>query len=380
MRRPIVGFALAIIALAVAACGNNTVPGRGGTGGRGGGTTSAGGSSAFGGGTGGATAGTIAASSATGGSSSAASSSVLGGSSASGGATSSATAGTLDTSSTMGGTVDGSSASSGASSGGATGGANGTRSATGGSAGGTIGGGGSATSESRPDAGADATADGVGASTDAGRDGDANQDVASDTSIRFDATADRASDAITSNCTCLGKPAPVCTPTGHLSYTLSQAASPTADQADAYKTITCAMDMAVAYYNCYANITASVRVSYDTGVATADGNINGSIRFGAGRQYMTCATSMHEIAHTQGIGTASQWASHVSGGLFVGTNAAAQLQAINATLTKPLYTELHADSMHFWPYGLNYDTEATGIDILIDHCQVVVAIRKDLGL
>jgi len=202
--------------------------------------------------------------------------------------------------------------------------------------------------------------------------------VTSDT--RFDVAADSTLDALASNCTCVGKPAPVCTATGHLSYTLSQAASPTADQADAYKTITCAMDMAVAYYNCYANITGSVRVSYDTSVQTADGNINGSIRFGAGRQYMTCATSMHEIGHTQGIGTASQWASHVSGGLFVGTNAAAQLQAINATLAKPLYTALHADGMHFWPYGLNYDYEATGTDILIDHCQMVVAIRKDLGL
>jgi stress-induced morphogen len=224
------------------------------------------------------------------------------------------------------------------------------------------------------------TADGAGGLLDVARDGAANQDVSSDTSIRFDATSDRFPDAIASNCTCLGKPTPACTPTGHLSYTLSQATSPTTDQADAYKTITCAMDMAVAYYNCYANITGSVRVSYDTGVLTADGNINGSIRFGAGRQYMTCATSMHEIAHTQGIGTASRWAAHVSGGLFIGTNAAAQLQAINATLAKPLYTELHADTMHFWPYGLNYDTEATGIDILIDHCEMVVAIRKDLGL
>jgi stress-induced morphogen len=311
----------------------------------------------------------------------------VGGSSASGGtaSTSSATGGTTVTSSATGGATSagGSSASGGttnASSSAMAGmaGTAGTSSATGGSSGDTTSTGGSANNDSGTDAGADTTADGAGGLPDAGRDGSADRDATSDT--RFDGAADRASDAIAGNCTCLGKPAPACTPTGHLSYTLSQAPSPTADQADAYKTITCAMDMAVAYYNCYSNITGSVRVSYDTGVATADGNINGSIRFGAGRQYMTCATSMHEIAHTQGIGTASQWAAHVSGGLFVGSNAAAQLQAINATLTKPLYTELHADGMHFWPYGLNYDTEATGTDILVDHCQMVVAIRKDLGL
>jgi len=378
MRKPIVGFALAIIALAVAACGNNTVPSGGGTGGRSGGTTSAGGSSPSGGTTSGPTGGTIGTSSATGGSSGAGGSFVLGGASASGGTSSSATGGTLDTTSANGGIAGGSSASGGSSGSDATAGTTSTSSATGGSSGGTIGSGGSTTSDSRPDAGADAAADGAGGLPDVARDGAADRDAASD--ARFDAVADSASDALTSNCTCLGKPAPACTPTGHLSYTLSQATSPTADQTDAYKTITCAMDMAVAYYNCYSNITGSVRVTYDTSVATADGNINGSIRFGAGRQYMTCATSMHEIAHTQGIGTASQWASHVSGGLFIGTNSAAQLQAINATLATPLYTQLHADSMHFWPYGLNYDTEATGIDILIDHCEMVVAIRKDLGL
>jgi len=261
-------------------------------------------------------------------------------------------------------------------SGGATGGTTGMSSSTGGAAGGM----GGASSVSHADAGADTGVGGTGGVPDAGRDASTARDLPGDTSFRPDSTVDRASDAIASNCTCLGKPAPMCTPTGHITYALSRAASPTADQADAYNQITCAMDMAVAYYNCYANITGSVRVSYDTGVATADGNINGSIRFGAGRQYMLCATAMHEIAHTQGIGTAAQWPAHVSNGLFVGTNTAAQLQAINATLTKPLDTAIHADSMHFWPYGLNYETEATGTDILVDHCQMVVAIRKDLGL
>jgi hypothetical protein len=239
---------------------------------------------------------------------------------------------------------------------------------------------GGAISGSQMDAGADSGVGTTDGAPDLGRDASAARDVLSDTSVRPDTAADIASDTIATNCACLAKPAPVCTATGHLTYTLARAPSPTSDQADAYNVITCAMDMAVAYYNCYANITGSVRVSYDTGVTTADGNINGSIRFGASRSYMQCATAMHEIAHTQGIGTAPQWAAHVSGGLFVGADAAAQLQAINSTLTTPLYTAIHADGMHFWPYGLNYESEATGTDILIDHCKIVVAIRKDLGL
>jgi len=239
--------------------------------------------------------------------------------------------------------------------------------------------GGSTIDGARTDAGTDTAAGGT-AAPDAGTDALTAQDAASDSGVRLDAVADSASDSIANPCLCLGKPAPGCNPTGHLTYTLSQAAAPTADQTDAYKIITCAMDMAVSYYNCYADITGSVRVSYDTSVSTADGNINGSIRFGASRSYMQCATAMHEIAHTQGVGTAPKWPSLVSNGQFTGANANAQLNAINATLTKPLATVIGADTMHFWPYGLNYETEATGTDILVDHCEMVVAIRKDLGL
>jgi stress-induced morphogen len=374
-------FALLFL-LGLSACDNG-----GGTGGRTGGSGSIGSA---------ATGGTTAAAGAGG--------DALGGATHTGGPAGGATA-------TGGGTTDGANSAGGAiSTGGAIDGTTSTGGTTGGatSAGGTIGGttstggtsstggaistggtigaggaggaaGGSMTGASRPDAGTDTSAGGA-PGTDAGTDMSTIRDTPRESNMRLDAAADTALDAIASNCLCLGKPAPACSPTGHLSYTLARAAAPTADQADAYQAITCAMDMAVAYYNCNTNITGTVRVSYDTGVATADGNINGSIRFGSSRSYMQCATAMHEIAHTQGVGTAPQWAAHVSGGLFVGTNTAAQLQAINATLAKPLDTVIHADSMHFWPYGLNYESEATGTDILVDHCEIVVAIRKDLGL
>jgi hypothetical protein len=140
------------------------------------------------------------------------------------------------------------------------------------------------------------------------------------------------------------------------------------------------MDKALQYYNCYTNITKSVNVSYVPSVATADGNINGSIRFGSDTTYMDYRTAMHEIAHTVGIGQASNWGSFVSGGLFTGANALAQLQAINATLTTPLDTQVHADTQHFWPYGINQQSEVKGEADLIAHCEMVVAIRKDLGL
>ncbi len=162
---------------------------------------------------------------------------------------------------------------------------------------------------------------------------------------------------------------------GHVTYTLAKAAAPTTDQQAAYDRITAAMDTAIRYYNCYTDITKVLNVSYVPSVATADGNINGSIRFGSTAS-MNRVTAMHEISHTVGVGTAAKWASLVVGGKFTGSNALAQLLAIPNRLADTI----GADSQHFWPYGLNYESEGKNESDLIGHCQMVVAIRKDLGL
>jgi len=171
-----------------------------------------------------------------------------------------------------------------------------------------------------------------------------------------------------------------CPGAGHITYTLAMSASPTATEQAAYDRIKTAMDKAIGYYDCYTNITKSLKVSYVPSVQTADGNINGSMRFGMNTTYMDYRTAMHEIGHTVGIGQASNWGSFISGGLFTGQHAAAQLKAINAKLSTPLYTEVHADTQHFWPYGINQQSEVKGEADLIAHCQMVVAIREDLGL
>jgi hypothetical protein len=171
-----------------------------------------------------------------------------------------------------------------------------------------------------------------------------------------------------------------CPGAGHITYTLAKSASPSATEQTAYDKITSAMDKAITYYDCYTSISKSLNVSYVASVETADGNGNGSIRFGSNTTYMDYRTAMHEIAHTVGIGQASNWGTFLSNGLFTGEHAAAQLNAINATLTKPLYTELHADTQHFWPYGINQQSEVKSEADLIFHCQMVVAIRQDLGL
>ena len=160
---------------------------------------------------------------------------------------------------------------------------------------------------------------------------------------------------------------------GNVTYTLVKAQNPTADQLDAYAKIQAAMDKAISYYNTYTTITKTLRVSYEPSVSTADGNINGSIRFGSNRSYMNHITAMHEIAHTVGVGTSGNWSRLIVNNVYTGTNATAQLRAITGDNT----SVLKGDSTHFWPYGLNYTSEVKSEDDLINHCKIVEAMKKD---
>jgi len=166
-----------------------------------------------------------------------------------------------------------------------------------------------------------------------------------------------------------------CPASGHVTYTLTKSANPTADEQKSYDLITEAMDKAVEYYNCYTNITKATTVTYVPSVETADGNSNGSIRFG-GKDYMEYITAMHEIAHTVGVGTVSQWSTHVVNGIWNGAQATARLRE----LTGIADDEVHGDTQHFWPYGLNYTSEVKSETDVIDHCYIVVALRADMGL
>jgi hypothetical protein len=166
-----------------------------------------------------------------------------------------------------------------------------------------------------------------------------------------------------------------CPYTGHVTYTLERESAPTAAQQDAYTKIEQAMKRAVDIYNCQADITKALRIQYNPSVQTADGNANGTIRFGNPSTFEH-TRAMHEIAHTVGVGTASRWASLLRDGLFTGERATAQLRK----LTGKADDVVHADSQHFWPYGLNYASEVKSDADLVGHCLMVVAIRADLGL
>jgi hypothetical protein len=133
------------------------------------------------------------------------------------------------------------------------------------------------------------------------------------------------------------------------------------------------MNAAVERYNSWGNWgPRTLTVEYNTGVPTADGNINGNIRFGGNTSYMTERTALHEIAHTYGVGTSSAWSYPlIQDYIFVGETAASLLRTFDGSSAV-----IHTGGGHFWPYGLNYESEMS--ETAADrHVQLVWAMVQD---
>ncbi|KAI1361547.1 hypothetical protein F5Y08DRAFT_16457 [Xylaria arbuscula] len=154
-----------------------------------------------------------------------------------------------------------------------------------------------------------------------------------------------------------------------LNWSLQKSSSPTADQSEAYKLIEAAMTLAVARYERFTDAAKTIKVYYSPGVPTAEASYNGDLRFGSDRQYMTERTAMHEISHTLGVGQTANFDSLCASG--------------NWPTALPLLRSFDGNSAviscgggHFWPYGLNYETEwsETNGD---RHVQMVDAMLAD---
>lgn len=157
-------------------------------------------------------------------------------------------------------------------------------------------------------------------------------------------------------------------------YHLNKASNPSEDELDAYKRISAAMDSAVSIYNKYTHLSKHIEVHYNTGVQTADASYNGTMRFGAGRAYMNVRTALHEMGHTMGMGTTTEYRNMLKDGVFQGPIAQAKVKELTGDPT----TVLKGDSQHFWPFGLNYDSEMKSEQDLINHALMVEAMYQDI--
>jgi hypothetical protein len=156
---------------------------------------------------------------------------------------------------------------------------------------------------------------------------------------------------------------------GALTYELAGGAE--SWPADIRAQIIYAMDGAVGQYNRYGSFPKHLYANYNSSVPTAQGNYSGWIDFGGSRNYRV---ALHEISHTLGIGTVWNWSTFMQNGQWTGANALAQLREFDGSTVI-----LYGDSVHFWPYGLNYDNEAS-TENNRRHVLMVAAFRRDLGI
>ncbi|MGC4030970.1 MAG: hypothetical protein QM754_04385 [Tepidisphaeraceae bacterium] len=163
---------------------------------------------------------------------------------------------------------------------------------------------------------------------------------------------------------------PATQPAGPMTFELKGDASQW--DAKAREKIVSAMTEAVAVYNLHAKFKQHIPVVYSPQTPTADASFNGQIRFGG---QIGTRTALHEIGHILGVGTARNWRNFIKDGKWTGKYAVAQLKAFDGP-----DAVLHADRQHFWPYGLNFDSEGTSAEQYRRHVAMVAAFRADLGL
>ncbi len=134
-----------------------------------------------------------------------------------------------------------------------------------------------------------------------------------------------------------------------------------------------AMQNVVNRYNAFGDFgNYNIYVYYNAGIPTAQANYLGSIGFGG--TYPNERVAMHETAHYLGSGTTSQWAGLMTGGSWDGAIATALIKQFDGE-----QEYLHGDTQHFWPYGLNYDSEGSEINKQ-RQVAVMYAQRADMGL
>lgn len=141
--------------------------------------------------------------------------------------------------------------------------------------------------------------------------------------------------------------------------------------------IASAMAAAVENYNRYGVFAGPawgsypISARYDSGVPTANGSGGGVITFGGQRN---TRVAQHELGHVLGAGQHSAWGANMVGGVWQGDYAQSVMRAIDGP-----GAQLRGDSIHFWPYGLNYDSEWNTTSARAN-VLVTAAWRRDMGI
>lgn len=131
------------------------------------------------------------------------------------------------------------------------------------------------------------------------------------------------------------------------------------------------MDTAVTLYNSLGLFDKHVSANNSPGTPTADANYDGNIQFGGS---YNSRVAIHELSHCMGAGTYWRWPQLMINGAWTGQYTNLQLSAFDGA-----GSVLHGDTQHFWPYGLNYDSEDS-TESRRRNVLMVAALRRDMGI
>jgi Ricin-type beta-trefoil lectin domain-like len=131
-----------------------------------------------------------------------------------------------------------------------------------------------------------------------------------------------------------------------------------------------AMDEAAAQYIAEGYFDKHDTANYRAGVPTAQSNYDGWIDFGGS---INARVALHEIAHTMGVGT--YWG--FGGGPWSPGPDSAAGRLIQ--LYEGQGAIINTGGTHFWPYGLNYDSEDNP-EARVRHVRLISAMRFDMGI
>ena len=160
---------------------------------------------------------------------------------------------------------------------------------------------------------------------------------------------------------------------GKVTYQFNKVNNPNTEQLAAYNRLQMPLDSAVWYLNNFTSATKHVYMNYEPGTPTADANNEGWMRFGSSADFHNIRTVLHEMNHTFGTGTSTWWSGKIVGGKFQGTNTNELLNKIQ----KSTGAQLSGDAQHWWPYGLNQNSEVTSSWDYVYNCLIIEAMRKD---
>lgn len=115
-----------------------------------------------------------------------------------------------------------------------------------------------------------------------------------------------------------------------------------------------------------------VDVYYNAGVPTAQASYYGSVDFGG--TWPNERVTQHEMNHWLGSGTYWNWANQFSGGVWGGARVNTLIKQFDGDAAV-----IRQAGYHFYPYGLNYDSEVTDAATYMRNVALTYAMRQDMG-